>query len=334
MKALPPFLACSALTALALAAAPALHAQTTDGEATASQPPSQQPKPPERPELPGFAAIPGGEFTMGDTLESDRRAPWHKVNVSAFHMQQKEVSKAQWDEVRDWGRRHGYPDLPDGGGKAAKHPAQAVSWHDVVKWCNAKSEKEELTPCYYTDAAQTAVYQTGKTDLDSTMVNWTANGYRLPTEAEWEKAARGGLDDEHCARFPWGDTISHPQANFCNDGKEKYQTGTTGNHPAYQTGEAPFTSPVGSFAANKYGLYDMAGNVCEWCWDRYGRYQWEVSTTQTDPHGPVEGRFRVMRGGSWYNHAYFCGVAYRYDFGDPSGSSYNVGFRLARSSAP
>jgi formylglycine-generating enzyme required for sulfatase activity len=321
MKTLPRFLA---LLATLLAAVPAVHAQSPAAKAPENPPAAGTPK---AAGLPGFALIPDGEFIVGDALDGDENAPQHKVNVSAFYMQKKEVSKAEWDEVRAWGLKNGYPDLPEGKGKAADHPVQTVSWYDVVKWCNAKSVKEGLMPCYYTDAAQMAVYQTGKADLANTMVKWSANGYRLPTEAEWEKAARGGLSGK---RFPWGDAISHEQANFFNMGKESYQKGTTDFHPTYKTGEMPYTSPVGSFAANGYGLYDMTGNVLEWCWDRYGEYP---SALRTDPCGATSGSNRAFRGGGWSITTDYCRVAYR-NYYIPGGDDYGIGFRMARSSVP
>ena len=276
----------------------------------------------------GFALIPPGSFQMGDTLDGDAKARPHPVSVSAFYIQTKEVSKAEWDEVRAWALLHGYTAMPKGTGMAADHPVQTVSWYDAVKWCNAKSEMEGRPPCYYTDAAQTTVYRSGSRDLDTAMVKWSATGYRLPTEAEWEKAARGGLSGK---RFPWGDTISHADANFQNTGGEAYQTGaTTGYQPSYAKGELPYTSPVGSFAANGYGLYDMAGNVLEWCWDRDGDYP---STEETDPRGALSGTCRVFRGGSWRSYAYSCRVAARDNYYPFGPGNYN-GFRMASSAAP
>jgi len=320
MKMVPRILSVVALAALTLAATPAARAQSPAAKAPANPPATGTPK---AADLLGFALIPAGEFTMGDVLDGNRLAPQHKVNVSAFYMQKKEVTKAEWDEVRAWGLKNGYTDLPEGKGKAADHPVTCVSWYDVVKWCNAKSVKEGLITCYYTDAAQMVVYQTGKSDLANTMVKWSAKGYRLPTEAEWEKAARGGLSGK---RFPWGDAISHEQANFYNVSKESYQKGTTGGHPTYRTREMPYTSPVGSFAANGYGLYDMAGNVWEWCWDTYGDYP---SALETDPRGATSGSDRVIRGGGWSGSALYARCASR-SYNRPRNADRNFGFRLAR----
>ena len=277
----------------------------------------------------GFALIPAGGFTMGDALDGDSDAPTHTVNVSEFYMAQNLVTKAQWDTVRTWAISNGYSDLAAGAGKASNHPVQTISWFQMVKWCNARSQQEGLTPVYYTNDAQTTVYKTGDVNVTNAQVKWAANGYRLPTEAEWEKAARGGLSGK---RFPWGDTISHSQANYyAQPGSYAYDvSSTSAYHPTYATGSQPYTSPVGSFAANGYGLYDMAGNVWQWCWDWYGTYD---TGTPTDPRGVSSGTYRVFRGGSWYFHALNCRVAFRFS-NYPSGASSDIGFRVARSSVP
>jgi formylglycine-generating enzyme required for sulfatase activity len=289
----------------------------------------------------GFSLIPAGSFTMGNSVAEDTditNAPTHTVTVSAFYMGQKEVTKAQWDTVRTWGLANGYSDLPAGSGKATDHPVQTISWYAMVKWCNARSEQEGLTPCYTVSGA---TYKTG--DNAAVVCNWAVNGYRLPTEAEWENAARGGLSGK---RFPWGDTISQSQANYrvysFNGTKNYYSydvtprppaTGTSFYHPTYNDGGQPYTSPVGSFAANGYGLDDMAGNVWEWCWDWYDASYYSTSPG-TDPRGAASGTFRVCRGGCWYGNANYCRAASRSNSLAPTSTNDGFGFRLARSSVP
>ena len=199
--------------------------------------------------------------------------------------------------------------------------------------------QEGMQPCYTVSGA---VYQVGENE--GVTCDWTANGYRLPTEAEWEKAARGGKVGKD---YPWGDSISHSRANFredmspskltklWNDMWDKISPGRsrsvgTGYHPTYETGNEPYTSPVASFAANGYGVHDMAGNVFEWCWDRYDVYP---ASMQTDPRGGISDTFRVFRGGNWYYGASRCRVALRGSI-RPAFSSPRFGFRIARSSVP
>ena len=279
----------------------------------------------------GFSLIPAGSFTMGRTSgDTDVHAPPVDVTVSAFYMGKTEVTKALWDEVRIWAEANGYTFVWGGEGKASNHPVQMVRWWDIIKWCNARSEKEGLTPVYYTNDAQTAVYKTGEVDVTNTQVKWAANGYRLPTEAEWEKAARGGLSGY---RFPWGDTISQSQANYHgNTTSYSYDLGPSGyNSIGSIGGTTPATSPAGSFAANDYGLYDMEGNVSEWCWDWYGATTYVDGAT--DPRGAESGTYRVVRGGSWDHFASYCRVAYR-NYNSPDLANDYFGFRVARSSVP
>jgi formylglycine-generating enzyme required for sulfatase activity len=278
--------------------------------------------------IPGMALIPAGSFQMGDTFDEGEyyELPVHAVYVSAFYMDKYEATLALWDAVEAWSATNGYSYDYPGFGKATNHPVLNIDWYDMVKWCNARSQMEGRVPSYYTDAALTQVYTNGQV---APFVNWNA-GYRLPTESEWEKAARGGVNGH---RFPWSDvdTISESQANYyCDTNDYSYDIGPTpGYNPAFIDQDTPYTSPVGSFAPNGYGLYDMAGNAWEWCWDYAGTYP---SNFQTDPHGPAtdQGSGRVGRGGNWNYYATDCRNSYRYG-NSPTYSASNIGFRCALS---
>ncbi len=226
----------------------------------------------------------------------------YSLTVSAFYMDETEVTKVQWDTVYNWAVANGYSFDHAGSGKASTHPVQTVSWYDCVKWCNARSEMQGKTPCYTVGGS---VYKTGQS---SPTTDFNANGYRLPTNTEWEYASRGGLSGK---RFPWGDTVNHDNANYrANGSAYSYDTSPYTSytfHPDYDDGATPYTSPVGSFATNGYGLYDMSGNVWEWCNDAWGSSLF-------------------IRGGCWYYYANIarCGFASWF----PPGIVYGyLGFR-------
>jgi sulfatase modifying factor 1 len=273
----------------------------------------------------GAALVPTGTFTMGDTLDGESDAiPTVSVNVSEFYMDVNLVSYSQWQLIYNWATTNGYSFDGAGSGKAADHPVQSVDWYDTVIWCNARSEQAGLTPVYYTDSGLTQVLRGPAVPY----ANWTASGFRLPTEAEWEKAARSGLIGQ---RFPWGNDISESLDNYDSDMDYSYDLGPIGYNAAFATGAEPYTSPVGYFAPNGYGLYDMAGNVFEWCWDWYAT----LYAGGTDPHGPASpdglpfGGLRVLRGDAWDNDAYGARCANRgADF--PSSTEDDIGFRCVR----
>jgi formylglycine-generating enzyme required for sulfatase activity len=235
--------------------------------------------------------IPGGTNTGTNLLAkgesySHSYPENYRATVDTFYMDATPVTKAQWDEVYAWAITNEYAINAVGTGKEPDHPVCDVHWHDIVKWCNARSEKEGRPPVYLVAGL---VYRTG----DSTnVVHSSVPGYRLPTETECEYAARGGLQG---ARFPWGNEISHSQANYSSRGDVSYDTSPTrGYHPqAKRYPTKPLTSPVRAFNPNGYGLYDMAGNVFEYCYKQ-----------------PPQIISHVYRGGSWGTGASSCRVGF------------------------
>ncbi len=250
-----------------------------------------------------YQPVVAGSFQMGDPAETD--TPLYAVTLSSFHIGATEVTFQEWKTILLWAKQNGYEFAGAGVGKEDTHPVTDVRWFDALKWCNAKSEMESLKPCYYTAKGKTPgqIYRKGRVDLTNSMVDWEAPGYRLPTEAEWEKAARGGLQGK---KYPHGDIIGRSDANF--------------------SGSA--TMQVATYHSNAFGIYDMAGNVLEWCWDWYAIASYKDGTP-SDPKGAESGKSRVTRGGSWYGNAGSCRVSRR-DCSPPDLVVGSIGFRVVR----
>lgn len=283
----------------------------------------------------GLVYVEGGTYNMGDHFSEglENELPLHKVALNDFYIGIYEVTQSEWELYM--------PLVTDSKGKGDNLPVYAINWYETLVYCNKRSIAEGLTPSYTINNSTKPIdWGHYSKSWNNVKCNWEANGYRLPTEAEWEYAARGGLTGQ---RFPNGSTISHSnngdvQANY----KSYWNNGTPYNsydlsptalsHPDYIASP----SPVGIFPPNAYGLYDMSGNLREWCWDCYdGRFDDPFYNLcnqlgiVTNPHGPVGENQRVHRGGDWAGSAFYCRVSKRgYDL--PHYKLGNNGFRVAR----
>ncbi|HZR16732.1 MAG TPA: formylglycine-generating enzyme family protein [Verrucomicrobiae bacterium] len=230
--------------------------------------------------------LPDGRFTMGDPNEVD--ATPHEVSVSAFYLDKNLVTQEQFEKLM-----HENPSRWKGTG----NPVEQVRWSDAVRFCNKRSEAEGLKPCY---------------ELTTWKCDFGANGYRLPTEAEFEYACRAGTTTPYfcgntparLAEFAWFDKNS-------------------GGHPR----------PVGQKQPNAWGLYDICGNLWEWCNDFY-QVDYYATAAKEDPRGPAEGKTKVVRGGCWRTSAENCRAGYRYNenpgYADVCFGYDIYGFRCAR----
>jgi len=299
-------------------------------------------------EVPEIVLIPGGTFEMGDHHNLGGREhrndelPIRTVSLKPFYIGKYEVTTAQYCdflnsaevEVRnglvwmgdtllcDTRQSSRYSRLQYDGKRfmvlegKERHPVTGIRWHGAAAYCNWLSVQQKLKPCY----------------SKNWKCDFSANGYRLPTEEEWEYAARGGLHSPYRI-FPWGDDANPARANWPHSGDP------------FENGEEPYTTPVGYYdgsnhdgyqtldGSNGYGLYDMAGNVWEWCNDLYSESSAYPEIGKPMPDGKI---YHVLRGGSWYNglwgHSrvsnrnpgYFRGPK------DPNHPYYHIGLRVAR----
>jgi formylglycine-generating enzyme required for sulfatase activity len=241
-------------------------------------------------QTPVMLRVLGGTFWMGsrERAYADKERA-HELTVPAFYISETEVTQALWKAVM--GDNPSYFPGDD-------RPVENVTWFDAVRFCNVLSEREGLSPAY---------------TIEGTSVVWdrTADGYRLPSEAEWDYAARGG---------PQGAAGAEPLERV-------YYAG--GDNPAdlgwYDKNSGRASKPVKGKGPNELGLYDMSGNVWEWCWDWYGPYPYDPAVERGNSR-----RERVLRGGAWFTPVNLLRVTNRY-WSVPSFKANSVGFRLARS---
>ena len=248
--------------------------------------------------VPQMELISDGSFQMGDIngIYNEDERPVHEVNLTSFYMGVHEVTFAAYDLFCEATNR---PKPDDYGWGRGSQPVMNVSWLDAIAYCNWLSEQHNLTPVYVINQ------KLGSVSLGSTRKG-ANNGYRLPTEAEWEYAARGGILMNK----------SHIYAGSAQLGEVGW----------YERNSKDRTQPVSQLRPNNAGMYDMSGNVWEWCYDWFGGYP---SKAQTDPTGPNTGSHRIIRGGAWIQPAVDCRVSTR-QYRRPEEKTVYIGFRLVR----
>jgi formylglycine-generating enzyme required for sulfatase activity len=233
-----------------------------------------------------MVVVEGGTVEIGSDVTENNRLPVHPVTVRAFKISKYEVTQEEWTRIMGYN---------PSGVKGAHCPVEAVSWYDAVRFCNRKSQNEGIAPAYRIEG------QTVTCDFES-------EGYRLPTEAEWEYAARGGH----------------------RDSGKKYSGSDNVEEVAWYHGNSGFLiHPVGQKKTNSDNLYDMNGNVAEWCWDRYND-DYYTRSPEKDPRGPIKGNYRVVRGGCFIHRAPAVQNTSR-DYYDPHRTRGGLGIRLVKS---
>jgi len=252
-----------------------------------------------------FVKVPTDTFTMGNDEDLIQFKPAHTVEVSAFYVSTTEITNIQYQQFCDATARD-YPGNPIANylQNYPDYPVVNVTWFDAIAYCNWRSEIEGLEPCY---------------DLNTNTCDTSKTGYRLPTEAEWERIARGGVFGK---TYPWGtDTLQVDSCNF-----QMYSGPLAGKRAAFKDNRGPL--PVASFNPYGFGVYDMAGNVSEWVNDWFDDYNPEI---KKDPAGPETGTERGLRGGDWDNAAIYLRVFHR-DSKEPDKTvnGYYRGFRIVR----
>lgn len=252
--------------------------------------------------------VEGGTFSMGsidEKSEADEK-PVHSVTLDSFYMGTTEVTQRLWVRVMGEDKNYSKP-------KGEDLPVEFVSWYDAVEFCNALSIQEGFEPCYTIDRENKDSTNTNTNEADrfrwDVTCDFAQNGYRLPTESEWEYAARGGKEATEDFLYSGSDVLQDVAWYFANSAKR----------------ESP--DFVGKKGVNDLGLYDMSGNVMEWCWDWHEPYS---DVAQPNPTGAVFGKTRVVRGGGWRSADTFCRISSRGELYTPSFSEEDMGIRFVR----
>jgi formylglycine-generating enzyme required for sulfatase activity len=251
-----------------------------------------------------FVLVKEGSFVMGSPIDEkgrDNGEIQRRIGVNSFYMAKYQITQEEYEDQMGVN-----PSLFRG----SNLPVENVSWYDAIEYCNRRSLAEGLTPAYKIDTIRPDLK-----NLNTTMrwlVTWNrnANGYRLPTEAEWEYAARGG---------------NRAPGDFLFSGSKDQDAVAWFSDNSGKT-----THPVGTKEPNGLELYDMSGNVWEWCWDWFGNYP---ARTQSNPEGASSGSQRVIRGGCWYDSAGYIRCANRNSC-IPSDRNIGTGFRIVRTAMP
>lgn len=264
--------------------------------------------------FPKMVSIPGGSFRMGNTFQTNESGaksheideyPAHTVNLDSFFLSETEITFDQYDCYTE---SNSLPYVFDAGAGRGYNPVIYVTWYDAVSYCNWLSTQQGLNPAY-------TIKSEKKYGPASVLLDTLSDGYRLPTEAEWEFAA--SWTPEGKSKFGNGrDTASTNEINYQDDELYSYR---------------PKIKAVKSYNPNPLGLYDMSGNVYEWCWDWFleGYYN-DCRDGVDNPRGPLDGFHKIIRGGSWYFNQDFCRSSYR-EVEVPLNRDDITGFRVARS---
>ena len=258
----------------------------------------------------GFILVDGGSYRMGSKDGNTNELPIRDVTVASFYIAKFETTCGEYYRTMSNKPWETYNDMTNMGDS---YPATGMDWYAAILYCNRRSQMEDLKPVYTIDALTRDPNNKNAYDELAYIVtaDFKANGYRLPTEAEWEYAARGGRLTQN---FAYSGSATLSKVGWCEaNASEKIR-------------------PVGLLDPNELGIYDMSGNVSEWCWDWYAPYNVQMVS---NPTGASGGSTRVLRGGSYLDEAVDCRVSSRNKEGDGYPNYWNIdrGFRIVRNAS-